>query len=374
MDLKNIKAPSLKKLDKKLLARIFLVLAIIAISFIAIIIVKIIIGNRISYEKIEEKMLTSAKEYFTDNESGIKKFKKISEGEIEVSIDTLVEEGYLTDLKKISPNKEVECKGKVTAKSNNGYTLYTPFLECGNEYKTKYLTDIVTASVVTSGDGLYIMDNEYVFRGEKVNNYVQFADKTWLILRVEENGNLRLLETTNREKIVWDDRYNSEVNRNLGKNDFHLSRIKDSLQELYENSDEFTDTDKAYIVPTSLCIGKRNEDEATNDGSIECSEVVENWLIGLIQLNEFALASLDTQCKVPTDRNCENYNYLMLLKTSYWSITTSNNRSDKVYKFNSEPFITSASSEAGIRATIELDKNAVYASGDGSKEKPYVIK
>ena len=374
MDLKNIKMPDLKKLDKKLLARLFLALAIIVILVIVIVVVKIIVGNHVGYDVIENRMVDAAKEYYSNDEDGIKKFKAISNGEISVNVNTLIDNGYLQSLDKLVPDKEVTCNGKVTVKMNNGYTLYTPFLDCGSTYKTKYLNEVITSSVVESSNGLYKMGNDYVFRGENLNNYVAFADKTWVILRVRENGNIRLLELTRREKLPWDDRYNLEVEGKNGINDFKVSRIRDSLMSLYENSEEFSDINKGYIVPTNLCIGKRSEDETDNSGNVECKEIVENWPVGLIQVNEFLIASLDNNCHKLTDNSCENYNYLSTLEGTYWSITPNTKRTDKVYKFNVTPFSTSAISYASIRAVIELDPNTIYVSGDGTLDNPYIIK
>lgn len=374
MDLRNLKKPDLKKMDKKLLARLTLAFGAIIALVIIIIIIKLIIGNRVGYDTVEEKMVQAAKEYYSENESGIENFKKISKGEIKVSTDTLVEEGYLKELSKIIPDKEISCSGKVTVKMNNGYTLYSPYLDCGDAYKTKYLNEVITSNIVESGNGLYKIENDYVFRGEELNNHLKFADKDWLILRVRENGNIRLIELTKREKIAWDDRYNVDVTSASGINDFNVSRIKDYLIGLYNNNEEFNDIQKGYIVPTNLCIGKRNPNETKNDGSVECSEVVENWPLGLIQVNEYMIASLDSNCHISSDRSCENYNYFTDIYSSYWSITTGANRSDKVYKLNPSPFDTSASSEASVRAVIELDPKSIYVSGDGSIDNPYIIK
>lgn len=374
MDLKNLKMPNLKKMDKKLMARLTLVLAIIVILVIAIIVIKLIIGNRVGYDRVEDKMVEAAKEYFSDSEKGIKKFKKIGEQEISVTTDTLIDEGYLKNLDKIIPNKEAECTGKVIVKMNNNYPLYSPYLDCKDAYKTKTLTETITANTVEHDSGLYKVGEEYIFRGEFVNNYVSFADKTWLILRIRENGNIRMIETTRREKIVWDDRYNLEVTANTGINDFNVSRIKDYLIALYENDEEFTDYDRSYIVPSNLCIGKRSKDEINNDGSIECSSVIENWLIGLIQANEFAVPSLDNNCHKITDRSCNNYNYLTSLYSSYWTITPGSEHTDKVYRLNPDPYAASAASTASVRAVIEIDGNSIYVSGDGSIDNPYVFK
>lgn len=374
MDLKKFSLPSLKKMDKKLMARLMLGLIIIVVLVIVIIVVKLIIGNRVSYETVENKMIIAAKKYYSDSEEGIESFKKMNANGISVSIETLTEAGYLKNVEKIIPDKDITCSGKVTVKMNNGYTLYTPYLDCGENFKTKSLKDVITADTVESSNGLYKVGNEYIFRGEKLDNYIKFADKTWLIIKVKENGNIKLIETTKREKIKWDDRFNVEEQYKSGINDFNVSRIKDALIALYENKEEFSDSDRGYIVPTSLCIGKRKEKETINDGSVECSNVVENWLVGLVQLNEYLYASLDTNCHTPNDRSCENYNYFSQLESSYWSITGSVEKTNKVYKLNPNPFLTDASNDGGIRAVIELDGNAVYVSGDGSLNKPYTFK
>ncbi len=374
MDLKKISLPNLKKMDKKLMARLMLGLGVIVAIVLIIIIVKLIVGNRVSYGAVEDKMITAAKEYYSNSEEGINSFKDISTKQLSVNIETLTEEGYLKNVEKIIPDKDITCSGKVTVKMNNGYTLYTPYLDCGENYKTKSLKEVITANTVDKENGLYVVGNEYVFRGEDLNNYVSFANKTWLIIKVKENGNIKLIETTKREKVKWDDRYNLDEGYNSGINDFDVSRIKDSLTALYENEEEFTENDKGYIVPTNLCIGKRSEKETTNDGSIECSSVVENWLIGLIQLNEYLSASLDTNCHAYSDRSCENYNYFTSLELSYWSITTSADKTNKVYKLNPSPFLTDAANDGSIRAVIELDGNSVYVSGDGTLEAPYIFK
>lgn len=373
-DLKNMKMPDLKKVDKKLMARIVLVLTVIVVLVVAVVIIKLIIGNRVDYNIIEDKMVIAAKEYLSDDEEGIKKFKKIGDGEITITTNTLVEAGYLTNLDKLVKNKDAECKGKVIVKMNNNYPLYSPYLDCKEAYKTKTLSETITANTVEKESGLYKLGNDYVFRGEFVDNFVSFAGKEWRILRVRENGNIRMIETTRREKIAWDDRYNVEITSNTGINDFNVSRVKDYLIALYETDEEFSDTDRSYIVPTDLCIGKRKNDDTQNDGSIECSEVIENWLIGLIQANEYALPSLDENCKRVTDRSCNNYNYLTSMYRSYWSITTLSERSDRVYRLNPDPYATSAVSTAGVRGVVEIDANSVYVSGDGTEKNPYVFK
>lgn len=374
MDLKKISMPDLKKLDKSLINKLAMFILIIVFLVIIIIVIKLLKGNRVSYSAIEEKMVVAAKKYYSNNEEGIEKFKDISSKELSVNVDTLVKAGYIKDLTKLTPNKEATCKGKVSAKTNNEFILYTAYLDCGADYKTKYLSDVLKESIVDTGNGLYAYNDYHLYRGEYVNNYVNFADKTWRIIRINNDNTIRLIETTKREKIVWDDRYNIDLDSNDGINDFDVSRIKDSLAALYNNDKEFTDTDKAYILPQNLCIGKRNTDETNIDGTVECSKTYDNFMIGLIQANEYALSSLDANCKTPEDKACDNYNYFNNFTSSYWSITASNYKTSKVYKLSPAPFVTNADNEASIRSVIKIDSNATYVSGDGTLENPYIFK
>lgn len=374
MNLKKIEMPNLKKMDKGLINKLFMFLLFIVIIFVVIIVIKLIKGNRTSYENIEEKMIISAKEYYSTDEQGIEEFKEVSNKEISVDIDTLIEKGYLKDITKLTPNKEAVCKGKVRVKTNNNYTLYTAFLDCGEDYKTKYLSDVLKKNVVESGDGLYLENDYYIYKGENVNNYVSFANKQWRIIRINSDNTIRMIETTVREEIVWDDRYNTDTQSKEGINDFSVSRIKDSLEELYNNNEEFDDNAKSHIVPQNLCIGKRSNSDNSKDGKTECSQTYNNFMIGLLQTNEYALASLDKKCTSPDDKVCQNYNYLNKFKTSYWSITANADKSQKVYKFVNTPMVTTANNTSRIRAVIHIDANSTFTTGDGTMENPYIIK
>lgn len=374
MDLKNIKKPDLKKMDKGLINKLASFLLIIVLIFVVIIVIKLVKGNRISYESIENKMINAAKTYYSEDEQGIKEFKDVSAQNISVDIKTLVEKGYLKDLTKLTPNKEAICDGYVRVKTNNNYTLYTAFLDCGSDYKTKYLSDVIKNNIVETGDGLYKYNDEYIFRGELVNNYVNFADKEWRIIKINSDNTIRMIETTVREEIVWDNRYNVDTKSKEGINDFNVSRIKDSLEELYNNEEEFNDNDKSHIVAQNLCIGKRKRNDNSINGTTECSQKYDNFMIGLLQVNEYALASLDKNCTNPEAKACQNYNYFSEYKNSYWSITANAEKTNKVYKFVNTPIVTSANNRSRIRAVINIDANSTFIDGDGTKENPYVIK
>lgn len=370
MDLKNLNLNNIKNNDS-LVKKLGIILGIVIIIFCIFIGIKLLSGSRISYESIESRMITAAKNYYKKNPD---KLPKEDGGYVSIGTDRLIESKYLKSLDKLVKDKEATCTGEVTVTNNNDLLLYEANLNCGKYYETKKLKNVLTENVVTSGNGIYNINNSYVFRGDSVDNYISFAKKTWRILRVNSDGTIRMIETTKRNKVEWDDRYNSDKQYNIGINDYRVSRIKNYIEEIYNNDDEFSNDDKAYLVNQNLCIGKRNDEQTNNDGSIECSDVIENQPLGLIQINEFALASLDNKCQNPNDPECSNYNYLADFNTSYWSLTADSNTSYKVYKISNYASLSNAINQSQPKLVITLNSNISYVSGDGTETNPYKIK
>lgn len=359
---------NLKSLDKKLLMRMGIVIGSILVLFIVFFIFALIKGNKLDYNDIESRMITSAKNYYKDNSDLL---PQVNNGVVSVSTETLVEKGYLKSLEQLVKDEDAKCSGEVSVTKNDDYFLYSATLDCGDYYKTSKLKDvIINENLTTSGNGLYAYNGRYIFRGDNVNNYLSFAGKTWRIIGVNNDGTIRIIDTTKKDKIVWDDRYNSDRKENAGINDYRVSRLKDSLEAEYNL---FSDAEKSYMTKQNLCIGKRNSKQTNNDGSIECSDYIADQTIGLLQLNEYPLASLDSKCILPTDKNCTNYNYMTVLVSS-WTLTASAENTHKVYKISGSPFATSASSEAQLNIVININANVNYASGDGTSNNPYKFK
>lgn len=360
-----------KQLNKKLLLFIGIGVAFIALIGLASLITSLLKGKNMSYSNIEQEMISAAKNYYQKHKGEL----PTDNGDSKV-IDSknLISNGYLKSFEKL--RKNVQCSGNVTVTKNDTLYYYAPNLDCGKNYQTILLATKITEekNVVTEGDGIYLMNNDYVFRGEKLNNYVKFANHLWYILRVKEDNTIRLLYADKLDKVVWDDRYNIDRKSTVGINDFEVSRIRDSLHAIYNNADMFTDADKSKMLPQSLCKGSRTTKETTNDGSIECSSLSEEKEpFGLLQLNEYQITSLDINCTTGTQAQCRNYNYLAKITQSSWSITTDADTTHKVFKLAGYMSLSMASSSSTPRMVVELNGGIRYTSGDGSEKKPYLV-
>lgn len=347
----------------------------VGIFFIVLIIAVILIGifknKNLTYAGLENKIKLSAMKYYKENKELLPK-----EDGNEVTIDSvfLNEEGYLKSLTKYRKDADT-CQATVKVVNNNGYYNYTTYLVC-EEYETISLYNkiIEIEPVVEEKNGLYKINDEYIYRGEYVNNYVTFAERPWRILSLKADGTVRLLQADVFEDDNWDNRYNLDSQYNSGITNFEISRIKDKLATIYTDEEIFPKEAKSLITTQNLCIASVSLIDTTRDGSIECAEqTVDKYPIGLIQLNELYYASIDQNCDAFKDPNCTNYNYLAKYK-KFWTITPAKENSYTMYCINKgKSVIQEASSYAGIRVTLNLTKNVVYKSGTGTLEDPYIV-
>lgn len=364
---------NLSSINKKFFTYIIIALGVVVGIFVVIFIINMFKGKRLSFDNLEVALKDAAVSYYKDN---IELLPKTEGGIVSVDNFKLSESGYIKSIEKIT-KKGYTCTGEVKVQRNGEYYLYTPYLDCGEDYKTINLVDRIKENnpVTTNDDGLYQIGENLVFRGENVNNYISFSGKLWRIIRINPDGTMRLLQDDIVYTGVWDDRYNINRQDNTGINDFTISRLQDGLDKIYYELDMFNDNAKAKIVLKNICIGKRYEDEIDNSGNIECATVVENKPIGLMQVNEYMVASLDKNCVHSYDEQCANYNYLSVYQKTTWTLTADASNTHKAYKFYGNVFSPStASSETGLRLVIYLSDNLPYVGGTGTQTDPYVVK
>ena len=61
------------------------------------------------------------------------------------------------------------------------------------------------------------MGGEYVYRGDDVKNYVSFNNQLWRIVKVDSEGDIKLvLAQYTKDSYVWDDAYNEDKKNSVG--------------------------------------------------------------------------------------------------------------------------------------------------------------
>lgn len=359
---------NLKNMDKRTLIYLGIGLGSIIFIILLLIILKLAVGSKITTTRYEARLKNAAISYYKDHE---KKLPTKEGTSSKISIDALEKKGYIRKQKGLI-KKGVTCEGFVKVDKNNGYYLYQPNIKCSDGYETKLLYKQILKNnpVVTTGEGLYQIGDSYVFRGENLNNYVNFSGLKWRVVRINKDDSVKLVVINSPITTVWDDRYNSVEQDNVGKNIFSVSRIKEELDEAFKDEDYFTKTSKAYIVPSNFCSAARNNTGAI-DGSIECMTTTEKMPLGLLAAYEYALASVDPLCNAIGKEECSNYNYLDRL-SNYWTITPYSGSTYQAYTLKGTIKRAHLSSRLGI--TINISSNTLLSKGTGTKLDPYVIK
>lgn len=362
-------------MSKKLIKFMIIGIALLALLFGTLWIISLFRGGKLDFEKIENKMISAAESYYENNP------KMLPVGEYskaELNVEALVKDGYMKSLSEYVDDN-VTCTGNVVVLKNGDNYTYIPKLSCGKDYSTKNLAAVITNSnnIVKEGEGLYELDGEYVYRGENLNNYVSFAGKTWRIIRVTKDKEIRLIQDDAFDKVAWDNRYNVDKKSSSGINAFEVngvnSRIKDTLEEIY-NGKTFNSEDKAKLVPKQLCVGKRLFKDNTTNGSVECSSLTEEYYsIGMLQANEYIVSSLDTGCTGINKRPCTNYNFLATYEDSFWTLTANAENTHEVYYIDYLPSTAYANRKFGIKLVINITGEVNYTEGDGTIDNPYVI-
>lgn len=364
--------------------RLFLLMGIIVAALVLLLLILFIASlftsKKYDYEDIENIMKEAAISYFAEHPESLPK----EDGDIvEIDSANLVYAGKMKELSEYR-NDGVVCTGTVQVEKAGTEYLYSPFLNCGDNYYTVELyTKVETDHPVTSsGEGLYNFNRYLVFRGENLNNYVQLDNSLWRIVKIDSDGYMALIHATGLEYTQpWDNRYNEERLYESGVNNYTVSRIQEYLQKIYANPSEedgeniLSDKDRARIVSYSLCIGSRDSKSESKTNSEECAKKAKEQKLGLLTLSEYLYASLDSSCKSASTKSCMNYNYLAT-NDEWWLVTANKEDTSTVYKVdrNGVVRVETAGTYARVRPVVYLSNRVMYASGTGTKEDPYTVK
>ena len=372
------------ELKKKIMKYTVIIIVAVCLLFLILFVASFFFSPKKTYEQVEEIMKKAAQEYYSEHKNRLPGDNTKNAG---IEARTLISGEYMEEFSEYLGDNTKCDSGRVTVERVNNKFVYTPYLYCGDDYETSELYKKVVDKdkIVVNGDGLYSLNNEYVFRGTNVNNYVLLDNFLWRIVKIDSN-NEALLVRNDKEKtlsVVWDDRYNNIRTYNAGINDFNLSRIKDVLKKYYKSDKKYyygkdkilSDSTKEKLVSFDLCIGKRAADYVANNNSAECAQTAKNQMIGLLTMSDYLNASTDPECISPLGKTCQNYNYL---KTDFnwWLITADSSDTYGVFRVMSNGIIekANAANMAYIRPTIKLSNRAMFKSGKGTEKDPYIIR
>jgi hypothetical protein len=354
--------------------KLLLIVGIIIVIFIIILLVSklssITNTNNSSYSELKETIETAVQNYCNDNCQDLLQ----TEDTVTVSTTTLVSKNYMQSLSKLT--KDDSCQATITINKSYDNYNYLVNLNCGNNYQDKTIYDKVTEdnNIVTTGNGLYQINNTKTFRGEYVNNYLKLGNTLFRIVKINQDNSLTLVidSTSSNLSSSWDDRYNQTVSRNDGINNFSISRVKEKLETLLSTTYAGDISKKA--VNYNYCTGSRSTTDTDNSYNTECSSTYKSY-ISLLTVSDIINASLDDNClSIEKSRSCQNYNYLTSYNDAYWLLTPVENTTNQIYYYDNNIITSStAITKKNLRFVITISGNELYQSGTGTESDPYIL-
>lgn len=224
-----------------------------------------------------------------------------------------------------------------------------------------------------TSNGLYEFDNEYIFRGLSVNNYIKLnsGSDLWRIISIDKSNKVM--------KIMKNDSIAYNVWNNPNSIIFEESSLYSEILTNYLNN-------KSNSI--NSLINKIDQNFTWNVGSIENSTFSYTVLkskqtakkiyanIGLISLGDYIGASLDESCQTDyLSTSCINSNYLGSLFSGK-TVWTINNSDSQVWIVNNSGAANLANSTGlyYIYPVVNLISSVYISSGSGTNIDPYILK
>jgi hypothetical protein len=299
---------------------------------------------------------------------------------VSITLKKLIQEGYMKEPSEAYNDESIKCSGEVFIENNNGHLLYTPYVECksdneSNKISTVYFKDkLIEDQLVESSVGLYQVGNTYVEKGEVTNNYIQIDDYLYRVIRINEDGTIRVIGVEAISNTRWDNRYNSEQKYNYGINEFIYNDINSRINEkLIASYDKLTNKLQSYMTTQNLCIGKRSVADSSKDGATECSKTVKTQF-GALAVYEYLQASLDAECVLPSDKTCKNYNWLTGKDSRTWTITADAESNYKAFSLNGTIKLEQCNSSEDTHPVFNISSKVLYQEGTGTQKDPYKLR
>ena len=231
--------------------KIFIILGVLVVVVVIVALVtkpkeeNIVSG--VQYGELETKLQNAAIKYVKNHKSIL---PTTTENYTKIKLKTLVDNRYIGKIVAVE-DSSVKCDGYVEVSKiseDKKIYRYTPYISCGKYYVTKTIADHIIDAETEDGTferkvdaGLYKSNDEYIFRGENVNNFILLDSHLYRIIKIDKDKYLKLISVTKTgNNYLWDDRYNIDADRNYGINTFEKSRLYDTLEFLYNNTDSDT--------------------------------------------------------------------------------------------------------------------------------------
>ena len=248
----------------------------------------------------------------------------------------------------------------------------------GKKFETIDSEPTLTTTSMMAGDesGLYVSTATntgkptYYFRGNVTNNYVSFAGTIWRIVRINEDGTIRIIMQAGINNSIG---YSLNANK-VGQYFYYSnSNAKSILENWYQaNIGSKSDLAKNVVNGDYYCEQAKIDNTANYMPSFECKNDVNNK--GLVNSN-IGLITTDEIIYAGGHFKETKNNYYLYNRIYTWTMSPAKN-SGNHYLWAIDPsgvvYIESIGNTLILRPVINL-KSDTQASGTGTSSDPFVV-
>lgn len=214
------------------------------------------------------------------------------------------------------------------------------------EAQTLNGTVLAANSVVKSGTGLHRDTDGYYFKGTVTNNYVSFMNRMFRIIRIGNDGSVKLISEDLVSQFMWgeDSAYQKS---NLYS---WLTKSEQEYSGVYYST--FSDVDK-FLLKT------RYDEAQLIDSKVVSSKNNFKDFITTLTIRDYV--------------NADGKNSYLNIQKYFWILGHDSDEGNLYV--DEEGAIQSGSSyeSYGVRAVFTLKKNLNITSGNGTRTEPYVV-
>ncbi|MGM9877058.1 MAG: hypothetical protein ACI33S_00260 [Bacilli bacterium] len=215
-------------------------------------------------------------------------------------------------------------KNKFLPKNSNGQTI-------------TLLSSKIKENIITTGDGLYNEENNYIFKGENVNNYIKYSNMLFRVIKIKKDNTI---------EIILDDTLNY-LSYDIDKISYNKSNLKKYLNDIF-----YKNINNTFLVKSPYCT-----DTIDDVNDISCNNIEIDY-IKLLSLTDYLNSKNNTNSYLDSENiiwlNDSNKELVWLINNGNLSLSKPN----ELYQ---------------VKPVITLNNLVEFNGGDGSFDNPYTI-
>lgn len=216
------------------------------------------------------------------------------------------------------------------------------YLENQKELKATETSSKELAQTILDNSTLKEINKNYYFTNDANNNYLQYSNITWRIIKVDNKDTVYLISD------------NILTTLSNGNNDYITKWLNTTNEESTGILEKNLNNTSKYLSKYNVC-----DDKVTDITNLNCNTINKDNKIGLLSVIDY----INTGGEESFINNSK-YTYL-------------NNKDDNnnLWYINDQGKLGNSTPEDiyGIKAVIRLKKNLNIISGNGTKNNPYII-